>query len=168
MLARSNGKVELLMEGGQIDRTIVAGLGLDLLRLLGAAVGATPDSVELRCAVAALDIGDGIVRTDPVVMDTEIAEVGGRGTINLKDETIDVSLTARPRDTPLLTDLTGISIGGTLGEPQLNINPLAIAARGVAAATLGVVLKPFTALAGAAEGERPSPCADLLRQQPSG
>ena len=168
MLARSNGKVELLMEGGQIDRTIVAGLGLDLLRLLGAAVGATPDSVELRCAVASLDIGDGIVRTDPVVMDTEIADVGGRGTINLKDETIDVSLTAKPRGTPLLTDLTGISIGGTLGEPQLNINPLAIAARGVAAATLGVVLKPFTALAGAAEGGKPSPCADLLRQQSSG
>ena len=167
MLARSNGKVELLMEGGQIDRTIVAGLGLDLLRLLGSAIGATPKQVQLRCAVAALDIGDGIVRTEPVVIDTEIADVGGRGTINLKDETIDVSLTAKPKETPLLTDLTGISIGGTLAEPELNINPLAVAARGVAAATLGVVLKPFTALAGAAEGGKPSPCADLLRQQPS-
>ena len=167
MLARSNGNVELLMEGGQIDRTIVAGLGLDLLRLLGSAIGATPKQVQLRCAVAALDIGDGIVRTEPVVIDTEIADVGGRGTINLKDETIDVSLTAKPKETPLLTDLTGISIGGTLAKPELNINPLAVAARGVAAATLGVVLKPFTALAGAAEGGKPSPCADLLRQQPS-
>jgi uncharacterized protein involved in outer membrane biogenesis len=167
MLAHSNGKVELLMEGGQIDRTIVAGLGLDLLRLLGSAVGATPDSVELRCAVAGLDIGDGIVRTDPVVIDTAISDLGGRGTINLKTEAIDISLTARPKETPLLTDLTGISIGGTLGAPQLNINPLAVAARGVAAATLGVVLKPFTSLAGAADDERPSPCADLLRQRSS-
>jgi len=167
MLAHSNGKVQLLTEGGQVDRTLVAAAGFDLLRLLGSAVGATPDTVELRCAVAGLDIGDGIVRTDPVVMDTAIAELGGRGTINLKDETIDISLTARPKETPLLTDLTGIAIGGTLGAPTLKINPLAVAARGVAAATLGVVLKPFTSLAGAAEDERPSPCADLLRRQPA-
>ena len=92
----------------------------------------------------------------------------GKGQISLKDETIDVSLTAKPKETPLLTDLTGISIGGTLAKPELNINPLAVAARGVAAATLGVVLKPFTTLASSAEGEKPSPCADLLRQRSGG
>ena len=75
MLARSNGEAQLLMEGGEIDRTIVAGLGLDLFRLFGAAVGATPETVELRCALADLKIGDGIVRTDPLVVDTTIADL---------------------------------------------------------------------------------------------
>jgi uncharacterized protein involved in outer membrane biogenesis len=164
MLAHSNGDVQLLMEGGQIDRTIVAGLGLDLFRLFGAVVGAAPKTVELRCALADLKIGDGIVRTDPLVVDTTIADLGGRGTINLKNEAIDISLTARPKDSPLLTDLTGISIGGKLGAPELNINPLAVAARGVTAATLGVLLKPFTSLAGAVDQESPSACATLLRQ----
>ena len=56
----------------------------------------------------------------------------------------------------------------TRGDPQIEINPVAVAARGVAAATLGIVLKPFTALAGAATDEEPSPCARLLAQDSGG
>ena len=129
-------------------------------------VGATPETVELRCALADLKIGDGIVRTDPLLVDTTIADIGGRGAINLKTEVIDISLTARPKETPLLTDLTGISIGGKLGKPELDVNPLAVAARSVTAATLGVLLKPFTSLAGAVDKETPLACAKLL--QPAG
>ena len=139
ILARSDGRVQLMMEGGRIDRTIVAALGLDLLRLVGAASGATPDTVEMRCALADLTIRDGLVTTDPLVIDTEIADLGGRGSVNLADESVDISLTARPKETPLLTDLTGISIGGRLGSPEIAINPVALVARGVAAATLGIV-----------------------------
>jgi uncharacterized protein involved in outer membrane biogenesis len=167
ILADSDGEVRLLMEGGQVDRTIVAAAGLDLLRLLGAATGATPEMVTLNCALADLDIRDGVVTTDPLVIDTEIAELGGQGTVNLADETIDISLTARPKETPLLTDLTGIAIGGRLGEPEIEINPLAVAARGVAAATLGLVLKPFTALAGEASDPEGSGCARLLAREQS-
>ena len=164
MLAHSNGKVELLMEGGQIDRTIVAGLGLDLLRLARRRGRSDPGLVELRCAVAGLDIGDGIVRTDPVVIDTAIAELGGRGTINLK--TSHRHLADRATQGHPAADRSDGDLHRRYPRaPQLNINPLAIAARGVAAATLGVVLKPFTGLAGAADDERPSPCADLLRQR---
>ena len=54
------------------------------------------------------------------------------------------------------------------GDPQIEINPVAVAARGVAAATIGIVLKPFTALAGAATDEEPSPCTRLLAQDAGG
>jgi hypothetical protein len=77
-------------------------------------------------------------------------------------------LTARPKETPLLTDLTGIAIGGRLGEPTIEINPVAVAARGVAAATLGIVLKPFTAVAGAEADQQPPPCMRLASQSPGG
>jgi uncharacterized protein involved in outer membrane biogenesis len=168
ILGSSNGQVRLLMEGGQVDRTIVAAAGFDLLRLLGAATGASPETVEMHCALADLDIRDGVVSTDPMVIDTAIAELGGRGTVDLESETIDVSLTARPKQTPLLTDLTGISIGGRLGEPEIEINPLAVAARGVAAATLGLVLKPFTALAGTESAPEGSGCGRLLAREAAG
>ena len=167
ILGRSNGQIRLQMEGGQVDRTIVAALGLDLLRLLGAATGASPETVSMQCALASLDVKDGIVTTDPLVIDTEIAEVGGRGTVDLRSEGIDLDLTARPKETPLLTDLTGISVVGRLGKPEIQINPVAIAARGVAAATLGIVLKPFTSLAGAVKDESTSPCNQLLERAPS-
>jgi hypothetical protein len=118
----------------------------------------------MRCALAELTIRDGLVTTDPLVIDTEIADLGGRGSVNLADETVDISLTARPKETPLLTDLTGISIGGRLGAPEIAINPVALVARGVAAATLGIVLKPFTAMAGATSNPAGSACARLLEE----
>lgn len=164
ILAHADGDVRLLMEGGQINRTIVAGLGLDLLRLFGSFIGATPENVELNCSLANLEIRNGMVTTRPLLIDTEIAQLGGEGTVNLETEAIDISLTAQPKKTPLLTDLTGIAISGTLANPQLEVNPLALAARGAAAATLGVLLKPFTALAEAVDPEAPATCADLLQQ----
>lgn len=164
ILAHSDGEVQLLMEGGQINRTIVAGLGLDLLRLFGSFIGATPENVPLHCSLVNLEIRDGMVTTRPLIIDTEIAQLGGEGTVNLETEAIDISLTAQPKKTPLLTDLTGIAISGTLAKPQLEVNPLALAARGAAAATLGVLLKPFTAFAEAVDPEAPTSCADLLQQ----
>jgi uncharacterized protein involved in outer membrane biogenesis len=164
ILANSDGDVLLMMEGGQINRTIVAGLGLDLLRLFGSFIGATPENVPLNCTLANLEVRDGIVTTRPLIIDTEIARLGGEGTVDLKSEAVDISLTAEPKKTPLLTNLTGISITGTLAKPQLNVNPLALAARGAAAATLGVLLKPFTTMADAIDPKAPATCADLLQQ----
>ena len=62
ILAHSNGEVELLMEGGQINRTIVAGLGLDLLRLFGSFVGATPEWSSCAARSPTSRSRDGIVR----------------------------------------------------------------------------------------------------------
>ena len=56
---------------------------------------------------------------------------------------------------------------GRLGEPEIQINPVALAARGVAAATLGLVLKPFTSLINATDNSS-SPCARLLAQSANG
>lgn len=164
ILAGSDGEVQLLMEGGQINRTIVAGLGLDLLRLFGSFIGATPENVALNCTLANLEVRNGMVTTRPLLIDTEIAQLGGEGTVDLKTEAIDISLTAQPKKTPLLTDLTGIAISGTLAKPQLEVNPLALAARGAAAATLGLLLKPFTTFAETVDPDAPASCADLLQQ----
>lgn len=164
ILANADGNIELAMEGGQINRTIVAGLGLDLLRLFGSFIGATPDTVALNCTLANLDVRNGLMTTRPLIVDTEIAQLGGEGTVDLKSEAIDISLTAQPKKTPLPTDLTGISIVGTLAKPELQVNPLALAARGAAAATLGVLLKPFTTFAQAIDPDKPASCADLLQQ----
>jgi uncharacterized protein involved in outer membrane biogenesis len=171
ILGNSDGEVTLLMQGGSIDRTLVTALGFDLLRLIGSVVDVTSERVELRCTLADLAIRDGIVNTRSLVVDTPIADIGGEGTINLVTEEIDITLLARPDETPLPTDRTGISITGTLADPEINVNPVVLAARGAAAATLGVLLKPFTTLAATITGEdgdvdEPS-CGNLLEQASS-
>jgi uncharacterized protein involved in outer membrane biogenesis len=168
ILGNADGEVTLVMQGGTIDRTLVTALGFDLLGLLGSALNVTSEEVALRCTLVDLLIRDGIVTTRSLLVDTPIADIGGDGRINLKTEAIEFTLRARPEGSASPTDLTGISIDGTLAEPDIDINAAALAARGAAAATLGVLLKPFTALAGAlGQGDQAesNPCAGVLRQQ---
>lgn len=150
ILANSNGDVTLAMEGGRIDRTIVAAAGFDLLGVFGSLLGITSDQIELRCTLADLAIRDGVVRTETLLVDTEVADVSGQGTINLGTEQLDIDLLTRPKRTVSLpTYRTGVSIGGTLAEPEVDINAAEIAIRGAAAATIGVLAKPFTSIVGA-------------------
>ena len=91
-----------------------------------------------------------------------MAEIGGKGDVNFKDNTIDISLVADPKGVVGPGGRTGISIGGTLAKPQVSVNPALLAARGIAGATLGVFLSPLTQLAsklGLGQAAQNGPCA---------
>jgi uncharacterized protein involved in outer membrane biogenesis len=173
ILSNADGEVTLVMEGGSIDRTIVTALGFDFLRLFGSFLGAAPEQVALRCTLADLAVRDGIVNTRALVMDTPIADIGGDGTINLRTERINIELVARPEGSALPSGRTGISITGTLANPEINVNAAVLAARG-AAATFGTLLTPFTAIVNALGGggggnqASPSACAEALASGQSG
>lgn len=168
ILADANGEATLVMEGGSVDGRIVTALGFDLLGLLGRVLNVTSQEVELSCTLADLAVNDGIVTTRSLVIDTPVAELGGDGTINLETEEIDITLLSRPKTTVAVpVERTGITIGGTLAEPAVQINPAELAVRGAAAATLGVLVKPFaTILGGLGEGQQggTTPCADALAE----
>jgi uncharacterized protein involved in outer membrane biogenesis len=170
ILGNTDGEVTLVMQGGAIDRTLVTAAKFDLLGLFGSFLNATPEQVELRCTLADLAIQDGIVETRALVVDTPIADIGGDGTVNLETEAINLELLARPDDTATVTERTGITITGTLADPEISVDPLTVAARGAAAATFGVLLKPFTALAGAlgGDGDEDNPCNAVLAQPEQG
>lgn len=168
ILSNADGEVTLVVQGGAVDRTLVSAMGFDLLRLFGSFLGAAPEQVELRCTLADLAIRDGIVDTRSLVMDTSIADVGGDGTINLETEAIDIELLADPEGAVSGSGRTGISIGGTLAEPEIEVDAGLVAARGAAALAFGVLLRPFTALASTIAGadeDQESPCAGVLAQQ---
>jgi uncharacterized protein involved in outer membrane biogenesis len=167
ILGNADGEVTLAMLGGSVDRTIVEAAGFDLLGVLGSLLNVTSDRVELRCTLADLRIRDGIVETRALLVDTPVADIRGEGRINLRTERIEFTLRAKPEGTPVPTDLTGVSIGGTLANPDVNVNPAAVAVRG-ATAVAGALLKPFTAIVGAlggGENSEPNPCANVLQQQ---
>lgn len=167
ILANADGEAIFVMEGGSIDRTIVTGLGFDLLGVLGSVLGVTSDQVELRCTLADFVVRDGIVNTRALLIDTPVAVVGGDGTINLETERIDITLLARPKRTVAVPiERTGITITGTLANPQVDINPAELALRGAAAATLGVLARPFgtilDALTQDQDQQTANPCNEAL------
>jgi uncharacterized protein involved in outer membrane biogenesis len=168
ILGNADGEATFVMEGGSIDRTIATGLGFDLLGVLGSMLGVTSEQVELRCTLADLAVRDGVVDTRALLVDTPVAVISGDGTIDLESERIDITLFARPKRTVTVPiERTGITIGGTLAEPQVELNPAALAIRGAAAATLGVLAKPFGTILGALSGgqerqQAANPCNDVL------
>jgi hypothetical protein len=114
-----------------------------------------------------------VVTTRSLAVDTPVADIGGEGTIDLGTERIDIALVADPEGVAVPGGRTGVRIGGTLANPEIDLNAARLLARGAAAATLGVFLSPLTRLAnslGVDERRRRagSPCAALLDQVPAG
>jgi hypothetical protein len=115
-------------------------------------------------------IKGGLVTTRSLAIDTSVANIGGEGTIDLGSETIDLALVANPKGVAVPGGQTGISIGGTLAEPQIRVNPALLAARGLAGATLGLFLSPLTRLASQLDLGRQleaGPCAAMADQAPT-
>jgi hypothetical protein len=167
ILAGGDGEVTLLMEGGSINRRLVSALGFDLLRLAGSLLGGgTPEQLDIGCVLADLALKDGRLETRSLVMDTPAAQIAGEGGLDLRTERIDLALIARPKAVPLPGGRTGITVGGTLAAPEIDLNPVRLLARGAAAATFGVLLRPFSAIASSlGGGGGPAPaagCAPLL------
>lgn len=167
ILAGGDGAVTLLMEGGAVNRQIVNLLGFDFLGLFGSLLGTQPEMVGLNCTLVDLELEDGVLRTRSLVIDTEIADLAGEGTIDLDTEQIDVELLARPDSAPLPGGRTGITIAGTLASPEVKLDAVTLAARGAMAATFGTFLRPFTGLASAIAGRtgEESPCGPVLEKQ---
>ena len=161
-LANGDGEVSLLMQGGTINRELVTGLGFDFLQLFATFLGAVPDQVQLACAIADLQLQNGIMTTKSLALDTAVATIGGQGDVNFKNNAIDISLVADPKGVAVPSGRTGISVGGTLADPKVSVNPALLAARGIAGATLGVFLSPLTQLAsklGLGQAAQNGPCA---------
>lgn len=170
ILAGGDGEVTLLMEGGSVNRRLVSAIGFDLLRLAGSLLGSgTPEQLDIGCALADLVLKDGRLETRSLVLDTPAAQIAGEGGVDLRSERIDLALIARPKGVPLPGGRTGIRVGGTLAAPEVELNPVRLLARGAAAATFGVVLRPFSAIASSLGGGRPAPggagCAPLLEAE---
>ena len=171
ILGTADGSLTLVMEGGKISRRYVDLLGFDILNLFGSLLGTTPSELTLNCSLADLAIKDGVVSTRSLVFDTDAASLAGEGTIDLAKESIDIELLARPKGTPLPSGRTGVAIAGTLAEPEVSYNAGTLAARGAAAATFGLLLRPFSAVASALIPKSASAgrgaCAELLQRQPA-
>jgi len=105
---------------------------------------------------------NGIMTTKSLALDTAVATIGGEGNVNFKNNAIDIGLVADPKGIAVPSGRTGISVGGTLADPKVSVNPALLAARGIAGATLGVFLSPLTQLAsklGLGQAAQNGPCA---------
>ena len=93
---------ELGLEGGKLMRTLISGV----------------EFLPLPCAAATLDVNGGRARIRSLVIDSANTRTTGNGTIDLRDEAIDLVLTPQPKRPGLFELRRSIHLFGHLPKPQ--------------------------------------------------
>jgi hypothetical protein len=165
ILGSSDGSLAIVMGGGRFSNLLLEFAGIDVAEALGFML--TEDqSVATRCIVGDFDVDDGLMHTKTMVIDTTDTNIAVEGAVSLKQETLDLTLEAHPKDPSLLAARSPVRVTGVFDDPQFGVDAGPLVARGAAAAVLGVVLTPLAALLPMIElglGED-SPCRQLIEQ----
>lgn len=144
MLASANGKVGLVVAGGEVSQLMLEKVGLHLWEILQLSL--TGDKqVQLRCAVLGFDVRKGRMQADALVFDTAIATVIGTGSIDLGQETLALTLNQKTKVTSPLALTSPIYIRGSFSQPQVIVDKARVASRALGALALGLV-NPLLAL----------------------
>jgi AsmA protein len=163
MLASSNGKVGLVVDGGKISKMMMEKLGLHLWEMLQLTI--TGDKlIKLRCGVAEFSIKEGAMHTNALIFDTEVTTVVGTGSIDLGEEKLDLTLNQKTKITSPMALRSPIYVRGSFVAPEVGVDKGRVIARGLGAITLGIFnpLLVLIPLVDAGPG-RDSDCGRLLR-----
>ncbi|MDO9597078.1 MAG: AsmA family protein [Azoarcus sp.] len=163
MLASSNGKLGLVVAGGEISKLMMKQVGLHLWDIVQLTV--TGDElVKVRCAVADFDIEDGIMETRALVFDTAVTTIIGTGRIDLKQETFDLTLGQVTKETSAVALSSPLYVRGSFAQPDVEFDKGRVIGRALGAVALGAInpLLALIPLIDAGPGEDRD-CAQLLR-----
>jgi uncharacterized protein involved in outer membrane biogenesis len=164
IMGSGNGNLKLFMDGGDISALLVNLAGLDFGSSLLSFMK-LPDHANINCMISDFALTDGVLDTRTFVLDTSEANILGKGTINLRNETIDYQVTQDPKHFSIGALHAPIDVTGPLKNPNIGLDPKALATRGVAAGVLGVLLTPIAALIPTIQlglGTKSTACRDLL------
>ncbi|MES2676273.1 MAG: AsmA family protein [Pseudomonadota bacterium] len=145
VLATSNGEITLIISGGRISRLLVEASDLDLAEALPLFLN-KDRSTKIRCGVTDFDVKDGILKSKAVVLDTNDSLLVGNVDIDMKRETINAKLDAKPKDSSIFAMQIPITISGKLKTPAIGLDNKKAGRKGAAAVVLGSLLTPLAAL----------------------
>jgi uncharacterized protein involved in outer membrane biogenesis len=144
MLATADGKVGLVLVGGEISRLLMEEVGLHLMEILQLTI--TGDkAIKLHCAVAAFDVKGGVMVSRGLLVDTEVSTITGSGRIDLGHEALDLTLEPATRNTSPVALRGPIYVKGSFSRPEVAVDKTHIVLRGAGAVALGLV-NPLLAL----------------------
>jgi len=144
MLGTANGKVGMFVDGGEVSKFLMNAVAIDLWGLAKTKLEGD-DNVEIRCAIADFGVQNGLMTANALVFDTAVVNVGGGGTINLKDEQMDLKLNPDPKDSSVASLNSPLHLRGTFSEPKVGVDMKRVAGKGLGAVAMGI-LNPLLAV----------------------
>ena len=163
MLANADGKVGLVVAGGEISKLMMEKIGLHLWEILELKMSGDR-LVKLRCAVADFDVKAGTMHVGALVFDTEVTTVVGTGSIDLDKEKLDLTLNPKTKNTSIVSLRSPIYVRGSFAKPEVEVDKGRVAMRALGAAALAFVnpLLVLIPLIDAGPG-KDSDCGQLVR-----
>ena len=144
MLATADGKLGLVVAGGEVSQLMMEKAGLHIWEVLQLNL-AGDQRIKLRCAVAEFSVRQGNMHADALVFDTDVTTLEGKGDINLARETLDLRFDQDTKNTSPLAVRSPILVRGSFARPEVGVDKTRVAARVLGAVALGLV-NPFLAL----------------------
>ena len=148
MMANSNGRILVTIEGGVMEKGIIDKVSADFLVTLLDALNpfAKQDNyTTINCAVFAANFENGVMTLDPAAFQTTKVTIIGDGVIDFGTEELRLDWITKPRkgigiSASMFTN-PYIRLGGTLSKPQIEMKPAqAVASTGLAVVTMGLSL----------------------------
>ncbi len=164
LMANLNGRVSFVVNKSKLDTRLFNLIGAGLIDEIPRWVSGKGGN-ELNCAVGRFDIRQGIATADGLLADSDKVTVRGTGAVNLGAETLDLTLSPRPKDASLVSLAIPIDVGGTFRSPTFMPDKLALA-KDVAGAVVGTAINPlgiFIPLVSAGTGKQ-NPCLAAIAQ----
>jgi hypothetical protein len=122
-------------------------MGVNVLSALGLSLSGDHSRTTIHCAVMRFDARNGVLGSQQVVLDTDPTRLDGSGSVNLKDETVNIVLQGKPKHFQLVHLRAPITVSGRLAAPLLGVNTKQAITQGVIAAGLALIAPPAAILA---------------------
>lgn len=164
VLGNANGRVSVMMAGGQVSLLLVEAAGLDVAEFTARLLN-KDKTTQVRCGIGDFAVTNGMLNSDIFVFDTKDTRVQGEAAINLKTQTIDAKMEAHPKDMSPLVARTPLTLSGPLKHPRIGVEPSGLAAR-AGGATLLALLNPLAAIIPFIEtgGGKDADCRGLIQE----
>jgi uncharacterized protein involved in outer membrane biogenesis len=162
MFATADGTIGIGMEGGKLSELLLELAGLDLFRASGLLIaGDAP--VEIGCVVGDFGVDHGVMRTKEMLIDTKVSTIQGSGTIDLRNETMNLRFEVHSKKPSLFSARSPLLLRGDFKHPRPGVDAAALAERGGAAGLLALLAPPAALLAFIEPGlGKDSHCASFI------
>ncbi|MBV9569899.1 MAG: AsmA family protein [Alphaproteobacteria bacterium] len=142
----ADGSLTVVIPRGQMRKAFAELLGINLLNGGLALLTGDQEQTNIRCAVAAFQARDGVLRSQNITLDTDVERGTGNGYINLKNETLGVTLSGDAKSFRLLRLNAPITLTGSLTHPKVGVQASKALAQGGLAVALGSLINPLASL----------------------
>jgi uncharacterized protein involved in outer membrane biogenesis len=144
--ATANGDVDAGMGRGEISKLLMEFAGMDLAGILK--IKLTHDQqIPIRCAYGDFAVADGVMTPRAMVFDTSETRLNGSGTIDLRNERLDLTLKPKTKRFSPLSLRSPLHLEGSFKHPQLRPDYARMGLRAAAAVLLGSVAAPAALVA---------------------